>query len=115
MHFEIDFNARRQYIWRFKADNGKIIATAGESYVHKLDCEHGINLVKGTTSVSQYDVYQDGTGQWRFRLVANNGQIIAVSSESYWNRTDCVHAAQLLVNTNGSTLVIDLTVVGVGR
>lgn len=109
MKFQIDFNSARQYIWRLLASNGRILATAGESYVHKHDCVHGINLVKGTTSVTQYETYQDSANHWRWRLVATNGQIIAVSSESYWNRSDCEHAVRLVVSTNAATPVEDLT------
>lgn len=109
MRFEIDRNSAGQYIWRLVASNGRIIATAGESYVNKADCIHGINLVKGTTSVTQYTFYQDTQRQWRWRLDATNGQIIAVSSEAYHNRQDCEHSAQLAVSTNAATPVVDRT------
>ena len=43
-----------------------------------------------------------------------NGQIIAVSSESYGNREDCVNGAQLSVSTNAATPVVDLTLSATG-
>ena len=33
--------------WRLKAANHEIIAS-GEAYVNERDCDHAINLVKGT-------------------------------------------------------------------
>ncbi|WP_397602531.1 YegP family protein [Sphingorhabdus sp.] len=33
--------------WRLKSVNHEIIAS-GESYVNQSDCDHAINLVKGT-------------------------------------------------------------------
>lgn len=30
-----------------------------------------------------FDTYKDGTAEWRWRLKANNGHIIADSSEGY--------------------------------
>lgn len=36
------------------------------------------------------------SGQWRWRLRALNGKIIAVSGEAYHNRTDCLHAIELV-------------------
>lgn len=110
MRFQIILTNQRQYMWRLIAANGRTIATSGESYINKSNCQHGIGLVKSTTSVSQYAIYQDVTAQWRWRLVATNGQIIAVSSESYHNRTDCVASAQLAVSTNQFTPADDLTV-----
>ncbi len=109
MKFQIDTNSAGQFIWRVLAGNFKVIATAGESYVRKENCVHGINLVKGTTSASQYEVYLDQSRLWRWRLVATNGQIIAVSSESYVSRTDAEHGVSLVISTSASTPVEDLT------
>lgn len=35
--------------WRLKGANHEIIAS-GESYVNERDCDHAINLVKGTNA-----------------------------------------------------------------
>lgn len=43
-----------------------------------------------------YLLYRDTANQWRWRLVAANGRIIADSAESYWNKTDCQHAINLV-------------------
>lgn len=48
------------YRWRLVADNGRIIADSGEGYRNKADCQHGINLVKGTTVATSVI---DSTGQ----------------------------------------------------
>lgn len=37
--------------WRLKAANHEIIAS-GEAYVNERDCDHAINLVKGTTATT---------------------------------------------------------------
>lgn len=47
-----------------------------------------------------YYVYKDSQSQWRWRLVAANRKIIAESSESYWNRQDCLYSIQLVKNSN---------------
>lgn len=42
------------------------------------------------------EVYPDAAGEWRFRIKARNGEILA-SSEGYKNRADClgtVHSLQ---------------------
>jgi uncharacterized protein YegP (UPF0339 family) len=36
------------------------------------------------------------TRQWRWRVKANNGKIIGASSESYWNKSDCIKNAVLM-------------------
>ncbi|MCK4594979.1 YegP family protein [bacterium] len=35
-----------EWYWHLRANNGQIIATSGEGYKNKNDCEHGIDLVK---------------------------------------------------------------------
>jgi uncharacterized protein YegP (UPF0339 family) len=40
-------------------------------------------------------------GQWFFRIVASNNQTLA-HSETYWNRSDAVSAARLIINQAGS-------------
>ncbi|MBB1251557.1 YegP family protein [Rhizobium sp. G21] len=37
-----------EYRWKYQASNTKIIADGGEGYNSKSDCEHGIELVKGS-------------------------------------------------------------------
>lgn len=61
MHFEIYQQQQgllaaglghADYRWRLVADNGRIIADSGEGYRNKTDCQHGINLVKGTSAAT---------------------------------------------------------------
>lgn len=40
--------------------------------------------------------YLDKGSEWRWRLKAANGQIIAVSGEGYKNKSDCLHAIELV-------------------
>lgn len=40
--------------------------------------------------------------QWRFRVKHSNGRIIAVSSESYNNRADCINACRHLFASSNS-------------
>ena len=43
-----------------------------------------------------YEIYRDRSGYWRWRLKAANHRIIADSAESYFNKTDCLHAIDLV-------------------
>lgn len=44
--FELYKDKDRQFRWRLRAGNGRIIADSGEGYVRRIDCEHGIELLK---------------------------------------------------------------------
>lgn len=49
--------------WRLRANNGQIIAESGEGYRNKVDCQHGIDLVRGTSTMTPVvDHTQQSTG-----------------------------------------------------
>ncbi len=48
MRFDIYLDNVKEWRWRLKAGNNQIIATSGEGYKNRTDCEHGVNLVKST-------------------------------------------------------------------
>ena len=43
-----------------------------------------------------YYIYKDVQNQWRWRLRAANQKIIANSGEGYFNKSDCIHAINLV-------------------
>ena len=43
-----------------------------------------------------FQVYKDSAGEWRWRLVAGNDQVIADSGEGYRDKKDCLHAIELV-------------------
>jgi uncharacterized protein YegP (UPF0339 family) len=43
-----------------------------------------------------FRVYQDAAGEWRWRLAAGNGRLIASSGEGYQHKQDCLHGIELV-------------------
>ena len=86
-----------------KAGNGEVIATS-EVYESEAACKNGIESVKNNAPVAgvedqtvegyeavkhpKFEMYTDKAGEFRFRLKAKNGQIIAVS-EGYTSKAGC--------------------------
>lgn len=54
----------------------------------------------------RFELYKSGA-EWRWRLRAGNNEIIA-HGESYKNRQDCVHAVNLVMDTNRQTKFIEV-------
>ena len=90
-----------------KAGNGEIIATS-EIYAAKKSCLKGIESVKRNcvagiedTTVEGYEVikhpkfqvYVDKAGEYRFRLKARNGEIIA-TGEGYKAKAGCLNGIE---------------------
>ena len=94
--------------FNLKAGNGEIIATS-EVYSSKAACENGIESVKKNAPVApvedqtvenyaqeknpKFEVYKDKAGEFRFRLKAGNGQIIAVG-EGYKAKAGCLNGIE---------------------
>lgn len=86
-----------------RAANGQVIATS-EVYDTQASCLRGIESVRKNAPVAylenqteegwtakahpKFEMYQDKAGQFRFRLKARNGKIIAIS-EGYTTRASC--------------------------
>ncbi len=88
-----------------KAGNGEVIATS-EVYTSDAACKNGIESVRKNSTVAKvedqtvenyetvtnpkFEVYTDKAGEFRFRLKARNGEIIA-TSEGYKAKPSCMN------------------------
>ena len=45
---------------------------------------------------TKFEIYKDGKGDFRWRLVAKNGESVAVGGEGYASKTGAVNAAKKL-------------------
>ena len=91
-----------------KATNGQVIATS-EVYNSDASCKNGIASVAKNAPIAnvedqtvenfeaakcpKFEIYKDNAGEFRFRLKATNGQVIAVS-EGYTSMANCVNGIE---------------------
>ena len=91
-----------------KAGNGEVIATS-EVYASEAACRNGVASVQKNAPVAavenqtvegyaaekhpKFEVYADKAGEFRFRLKATNGQVIAVS-EGYKAMASCLNGIE---------------------
>lgn len=52
-------------------------------------------------------IYKDASNQWRWNINAANHKIIAMSSESYINKQDALHAINLVKTGSAGANVYD--------
>ena len=50
----------------------------------------------------KYNIFKDKAGEWRWRLVATTGNIIADSGEGYNNKADCLHGIDLVKSSTNA-------------
>ncbi len=91
-----------------KAGNGEVIATS-EVYSSKAACLKGLESVRKNSAVAavedqtvenyetakhpKFEIFNDKAGEFRFRLKAKNGEIIAVS-EGYTAKPGCLNGIE---------------------
>lgn len=56
----------------------------------------------------RFEVYRDASGEWRWRLRVQNGNVIAESGEGYLRREDCERGIEL-VRRSGEADLVDMT------
>lgn len=102
--FEVYRDTAGEWRWRLLHDNGNVIADSGEGYERYAGCINGLDGVKRTVSDAAvleleddgesmktqvgvdggaFEVYRDAANEWRWRLLHNNGNVIADSGEGY--------------------------------
>jgi len=93
--FEIYEDNAGEWRWRVRHDNGEIIADGGEGYATRGGLLSAIEGIRRYVSVANYldvtpaafEVYEDAGGAWRWRLVHQNGNILADGGQGYASRT----------------------------
>lgn len=93
------------FVFNLKAGNGEVIATS-EVYTTEAACMKGVESVRKNATEAKledqtvaevaavtnpkFEMYTDKAGEFRFRLKARNGEIIAVS-EGYKAKASCLN------------------------
>lgn len=104
-----------------KASNGEVIATS-EVYTSLDACRNGVASVKKnapaaniedqtvegyeTAKNPKFEIYEDKAGEFRFRLKATNGQVIAVS-EGYKAMASCRNGIESAVKNAPDAEVVE--------
>lgn len=96
------------FVFNLKAGNGETIATS-EVYTTEAACMKGIESVRKNAADAKledqtaaevvavtnpkFEVYTDKGGEFRFRLKARNGEVIA-ASEGYKAKASCLNGVE---------------------
>jgi len=104
-----------------KASNGQVIATS-EVYTSEDACKNGIASVQKNAPVAavenqtvegyatekhpKFEIYKDKAEEFRFRLKATNGQIIAVS-EGYTTLANCENGIESVKKNAVDAVIVE--------
>ncbi len=106
--FELYEDNADEWRWRLEHDNGNVIADSGEGYSRKADAENGLDSVVTNApgahvvdtsrdedapddggSSATFELFEDSGGKWRWRLVHDNGEIVADGGQGYSSKQKC--------------------------
>ncbi len=113
--YELYEDAAEEWRWGLVASNGQIIADSGEGYTDRQDAEAGIGTVRSNARDADhleiipagFEVYKDKADEWRWRLIRQNGRIVADSGEGYTERNDAIEAVERVQSLSGETEVYE--------
>jgi len=88
--------------WWLYADNGKMVAWAGESFDSPFNATRAANAFKAGAFTARYETYLDGSGAYRWRAWRGSDKV-AASGESFASKSNAEAAAEnVRVNAGGA-------------
>jgi uncharacterized protein YegP (UPF0339 family) len=98
--FELYEDGAGEHRWRLRHDNGNLVADSGEGYSSKRGAKEALGKVQEYAGPGEYlrvdptafEIYRDAGGEWRWRLVHRNGNVLADSGQGYTRRRDARRA-----------------------
>ncbi len=113
--------AKTGFKFNLKASNGQVIATS-EIYESESGCKNGVESVMKNAPIAavedqtvegfateknpKFEIYKDKAGEFRFRLKAGNGQIIAVG-EGYTTHANCINGVESVKKNAADAEVVE--------
>ncbi len=102
--FEVQEDNAGEYRFRLRHDNGNILGDSGEGYASKSNARRAVERIRELAAPADYlwfdpagfEVYRDAAGEWRWRLVHQNGNILADGGQGYSRRNDANRAVDRL-------------------
>ena len=101
MYFTVQNDQGGHPRWWLYSSNGQMVAHSGESFDSTYNAKRAAENFKANAKLWNYEVYADTGGSYRWRAKANNGQTVASSGESFYDRSNAQRAADNVKNNAG--------------
>ena len=93
--FELFEDAAEEWRWRLRHDNGNVVGDSGEGYASKSNAKRALATVRERVAAADYlrvdptafELFRDAAGKWRWRLIHENGNVLADSGQGYSSRS----------------------------
>ncbi|WP_136687693.1 DUF1508 domain-containing protein [Halorhabdus amylolytica] len=93
-----------EYRWRLRHDNDNILCDSAEGYASRGNLTRALERIREYVGPAQYlridptafEIYEDNAGEYRWRLVHRNGNILADGGQGYSRYNDASRAVDRL-------------------
>lgn len=112
--FEVYEDSAGEYRWRLTSGSD-IIADSGEGYSSESGARKAVARVQGDAEgadvmevgTPHFDLFEDQSEEFRWRLVSSNGRIVADSGEGYSSKGGARRAIETVQGAAGTATVSD--------
>jgi uncharacterized protein YegP (UPF0339 family) len=105
---EIYRDAAAEWRWRLVHKNGNILADSGQGYSRRRDARRAVDRLRELVDEREFEVYEDNEGDYRWRLEAANGNIVADSGEGYSSESEAEDAVERVQNYTPDAHALDV-------
>ncbi|WP_254280707.1 YegP family protein [Haloarcula marina] len=112
--FEVYEDQGGEYRWRLTSGSD-IIADSGEGYSSKSGAKDAVERVQNDASdadilesgTPHFELYKDRADEYRWRMIASNGRIVADSGEGYSSKSGARKAIENVQSDAGDAETTD--------
>jgi large subunit ribosomal protein L21 len=113
--FEIHEDKAGQWRWRLRARNRELVAMSEQGFTTKAGAIEALDVVRRNVAEAEghedaptgddaaeaknikgFEIYEDKAGQWRWRLRASNGELLAIPEQGFASKAGVVKALDVV-------------------
>lgn len=106
--FAIFRDAAGEWRWHLVHRNGNILADGGEGYASRSNARRAVDRLREGIDTLSIEIYEDESGEFRYRIEAGNGQIVADSGEGYGSEDGAEKAVERIREYAPEANVLDI-------
>ena len=119
--FEIFEDKAGEWRWRLRAINGELVAISEQGFASKSGVVKTLDVVRRNVAEAEgheeaafaedgleiqggkgFEIYEDKAGEWRWRLRASNGELLAVPEQGFASKSGVVKALDVVRRNVGA-------------
>ncbi len=113
--FEIHEDKAGKWRWRLRARNGELVAMSDQGFASKAGVIKALDVVRRNVAEAEgheeaptgddaadarnikgFEIYEDKSGHWRWRLRASNGELLAIPEQGFASKAGVVKALDVV-------------------